>query len=184
MSRLLTWLKTVGGQNVSKKIPKYVKLDLIWWSKFLIIYNGVSMMFLQDFSTPDCILSCDSTLVGCGGLCGDLYFHKIFPKFIQKKKLHINALELLSLVVSLKLWTYRLQGLKVVIYCDNSSSVTVVNSGACMNSFMQSCLREICFLAASYEFVLKCLHLTTVENRLADLLSRWDLHSTISEGIL
>jgi hypothetical protein len=46
---------------------------------------------------------------------------------------------------------------------------------------MQSCLREICFLAASYEFVLKCRHLTTVENRLADLLSRWDLHSTICE---
>jgi hypothetical protein len=180
----LTWLKTVGGQNVSKKIPKYVKLDLVWWSKFLIIYNGASMMFLQDFSTPDCILSCDSTLVGCGGLCGNLYFHKIFPRFIQKKQLHINALELLCLVVSLKRWAHRLRGLKVVIYCDNSSSVTVVNSGACRNSFMKSCLTEICFLAASYKFVLKCRHLTTVENRLADLLSRWDLHSTISEEFL
>ena len=72
----------------------------------------------------------------------------------------------------------------MVIYCDNSSSVTVVNSGACRNSFMKSCLREICFLAASYKFVLKCRHLTTVENRLADLLSRWDLHSTISEEFL
>ena len=110
VSMLLTWLKTFGGQNVSKKIPKYVKLDLVWWSKFLIIYNGVSMMFLQDFSTPDCILSCDSTLVGCGGLCDDLYFHKIFPRFIQKKKLHINTLELLCLVVSLKLWAHRLRG--------------------------------------------------------------------------
>jgi hypothetical protein len=78
----------------------------------MIIYNGVSMMFLQDFSTPDCILSCDSTLVGCGGLCGDLYFHKIFPRFIQKKQLHINVLELLCLVVSLKLWAHRLRGLK------------------------------------------------------------------------
>ena len=156
-------------------------MDLVWWSKFLIIDNGVSMMFLQDFSTPDCILFCDSTLVGCGGLCGDLYFHKIFPRFIQKKKLHINAPELLCLIVSLKLWLYRLQ---VVIYCDNSSSVTVVYSGACRNTFVQSGLREICFLAASYEFVLKCRHLTTVENRLADLLSRWDLHSTISEEFL
>jgi hypothetical protein len=32
--------------------------------------------------------------------------------------------------------------------------------------------------------VLKCRHLTTFENRLADLLSRWDLHSTISEEFL
>jgi hypothetical protein len=51
----------------------------------LIIYNGVSVMFQQDFSTPDCILSCDSTLVGCGGLCDDLYFHKIFPKFTNSR---------------------------------------------------------------------------------------------------
>ena len=29
VSRLLTWLKTFGCQNVSKKIPKYVKLDLV-----------------------------------------------------------------------------------------------------------------------------------------------------------
>ena len=62
VSRLLTWLETFEAQNVSKKILKYVKLDLVWWSKFLFIYNGVSVMFLHDFSTPDCILSCDSTL--------------------------------------------------------------------------------------------------------------------------
>ena len=62
VSRLLTWLETFEAQNVSKKILKYVKLDLVWWSQFLFIYNGVSVMFLHDFSTPDCILSCDSTL--------------------------------------------------------------------------------------------------------------------------
>jgi hypothetical protein len=50
-----------------------------------------------------------------------------------------------SLIVECKsLWAHRLQGLKVVIYCDNSSSVTVVNSGACRNSFMQSCRQQIC----------------------------------------
>ena len=32
--------------------------------------------------------------------------------------------------------------------------------------------------------LLKCGHLTTVENRLADVLSRCDLHSTISEEFL
>ena len=36
----------------------------------------------------------------------------------------------------------------------------------------------------SWLLVLKCRHLTTVENRLADLLSKWDLHSTISEEFL
>jgi hypothetical protein len=62
--KIQIWLNTFGGQNVSKKIPKYVKLDLVWWSTFLIIYNGVSMMFLQDVSIPD------ST---------KMKFHPVFP---------------------------------------------------------------------------------------------------------
>ena len=49
---------------------------------------------------------------------------------------------------------------------------------------MQSCLREICYLADTYKFVLKCRHLTTVENRLADVLSKWVLHTTFSEEFL
>ncbi|VDI40411.1 Hypothetical predicted protein [Mytilus galloprovincialis] len=57
VSRLLVWLRTFGGQNITKRVPKYIKLDLVWWSKFLDIYNGVSMMFLIDWSSPDCVLS-------------------------------------------------------------------------------------------------------------------------------
>ena len=77
VSRLLTWLKTFGGQNVSN-----VKLDLVWWSKFLIIYNGVSMMFLKDFSTPDCILSCLLDVADCVAIC---IFTKSFPGLFKRK---------------------------------------------------------------------------------------------------
>ena len=139
------------------------------------------MMFLQDWSSPDCVLSCDSTLVGCGGICGNVYFHTVFPAFIRHKRLHINALELLSVMVCVKVWSCKLKGSKIVIYCDNSSSVSVLNSGACRNSFMQSCLREICFEAASNEFEIKARHLSTNENRIADMLSRWDLDFSIRD---
>jgi hypothetical protein len=37
---------------------------------------------------------------------------------------------------------------KVVINCDNMVSVRVLNTGASRNSFLQSCLREICYIAA------------------------------------
>ncbi|CAC5384078.1 unnamed protein product [Mytilus coruscus] len=184
VSRLLVWLRTFVGQNITKRVPKYIKLDLVWWSKFLDIYNGVSMMFLIDWSSPDCVLSCDSTLVGCGGICNGRYFHTVFPAFIRRKQLHINALELLCVMVCLKVWASVLEGSKIVIYCDNSSSVTVLNSGACRNAFMQSCLREICFLTASHEFQVKGRHLSGEANRFADMLSRWDMDPGISTEFL
>ncbi|CAC5407586.1 unnamed protein product [Mytilus coruscus] len=104
--------------------------------------------------------------------------------FIRRKQLHINALELLCVMVCLKVWASVLEGSKIVIYCDNSSSVTVLNSGACRNAFMQSCLREICFLTASHEFQVKGRHLSGEANRVADMLSRWDMDPCISTEFL
>ncbi|CAC5377988.1 unnamed protein product [Mytilus coruscus] len=142
------------------------------------------MMFLIDWSSPDCVLFCDSTLVGCGGICNGRYFHTVFPAFIRRKQLHINALELLCGMECLKVWASVLDGSKIVIYYDNSSSVTVLNSGACRNAFMQSCLREICFLTASHEFQVKGRHLSGEANRVADMLSRWDMDPGISTEFL
>ena len=49
---------------------------------------------------------------------------------------------------------------------------------------MQACLREICFLAAVGEFELKARHIEGVNNRLSDLLSRWDLDAKYSRDFL
>lgn len=54
--------------------------------------------------------------------------------------------------VCLKVWVSVILGSKVVIYKDNLSAVTVLNSGDCRNAFMQSDLREKCFLKTSLEF--------------------------------
>ncbi|CAC5360758.1 unnamed protein product [Mytilus coruscus] len=40
---------------------------------------------------------------------------------------------------------------------------------------MQSCLREICVLTAGHEFQVKGRHLSGEANRVADMLSRWDM---------
>ena len=62
------------------------------------------------------VIACPS---GCGGMMQSEYFHEEFPPSIAQ---HINALELLTIVVALKIWGNRLRGKKVLIYCDNMSS--------------------------------------------------------------
>ena len=77
-------------------------------------------MLLEEFSEPDSLFSCDACPSGCGGMMQDSYFHEEFPPFIQEMKLLINALELLTIVVALKLWVTKLRGKKVLILCVSS----------------------------------------------------------------
>ena len=58
--------------------------------------------------------------------------------------------------------------------CDNAVAVTVLNTRRCRNSFLNSCLHELCYLAAIHEFEVRAVHFPGVSICYADLLSRWD----------
>ena len=131
-------------------------------------------MCLKEWSAPDEFLASDACLTGCGSWCAPEFYHSTFPGAISSQQLHINALELLTIVVSLKLWGNRFKGKRVCVYCDNEASVTVLNTGRSRDVFMQQCLREVCFLAAVGEFEVRAVHLPGVDNCIPDLLSRWD----------
>jgi hypothetical protein len=103
ISRMLEFLRSFRGESVLPLPREFVK-DLQWWSKFMVEYNGVSMMSVEEWSKPDEILASDACLVGAGGWYNGNYFHCNFPDFIQNQGLHINALELLTVIVCMKLW--------------------------------------------------------------------------------
>lgn len=158
------------------ELPDYIKGDLEWWNTYLPLYNGVSMMLVDNWSEPDELLATDSCLQGCGGVSGSEFFHASFPRSIIDLNLHINALELLTIVVALKIWGGNFRGRRIVVLCDNMSSCLALNKGSTRCSFMQGCLRDICFLSAIFEFEIRAQHISGINNRLPDLLSRWDLH--------
>ena len=57
ISRLLTWLRSLqvdkSDRFLKNIIPDFAKKDLIWWSRFLPIYNCVSKMLYEEWSSPD-----------------------------------------------------------------------------------------------------------------------------------
>jgi hypothetical protein len=171
--RLLTFLRTFSPDAGLLCIPVYVKKDLLWWSEFLPLYNGVSMMAIEEWSSPDGVFACDACLDGCGGMFEGQYFHALFPCFVREQGLDINCLELLTICVCLRVWRADLCGKRITVKCDNNTSVIVLNSGASRHPFLQSCLREICFLAAIHQFEIRGVHIEGSKNRVPDLLSRW-----------
>ena len=182
-SRMLNFLRTMED-NVSYEITLDFRRDVYWWFSFMRQFNGVSYIIQEDWSLPDSVLATDACLSGCGGVCGDQYFHAVFPEFIASQGLHINALELLAVLVGLKLWSHKLKYRRFVIQCDNMASVTVINSGKTRDLFLQACLRELCFVASVNNFEVQAVHIAGVCNRLPDLLSRIHLHEKYHHSFL
>jgi hypothetical protein len=133
---------------------------------------------LKNGLNPDTLFSCDACLEGLGGMFEDQFVHAIFPPFITEQNLHINCLELLTTVVSLRTWGKHMTGKKILVFCDNEASVQVLNSGHTRDPFMQNCLREICFYAANLQFEVKAKYISGENNRLPDYLSRWEIDKT------
>lgn len=52
----------------------------------------------------------------------------------------------------------------------------LINRGMSREEYHQACLREICYIAALNEFIVRTQHIRTKENRVADILSRYHLN--------
>ena len=176
VARLLKWLRSIyGSSEFFHVIPDYVRKDLMWWNRFLPLYNGISLLEFENWSEPDAICSSDSCLTGCGGFWKGCYFHREFPDNILDKKFHISVLEMLAIIILLRLWGHYFKGQRIVIFCDNLSVCQILSSGKSKSEPLQDCLREICYLAACNQFEIKTQHLASDENRISDILSRWHL---------
>ena len=172
MARILNTLRDMQEEGPVTLDENFLQ-DVYWWQQFAPTYNGISLMPLTDWSEPDEIVACDACLDGCGGFNQKEYFHCRFPAFVETQEQHINALELLALIVALKLWGRAWKGSRIKLKCDNSTAVTVLNTGRTKDPFLQACLREVCFLAATCECEIRAVHISGRSNRIPDLLSRW-----------
>ena len=133
-------------------VPEYVKKDILWWYKFLPLYNGVSLMLYEEWSEPDSLCSSDSCLIGCGGFGEGKYFHAAFPQKIINTMYGITILEMLAVIVCLKLWGNHFRGKKIQMFYVSLPVCVLVNNGKSSSENLQDCLREVAFLAARYEF--------------------------------
>ena len=174
MARLLTSLHECK-HNASHRYPisTTALLDIQWWLEFLPRYHRISLIkpSLWDFESLN--FSTDTCLQGGGATCQTECISFAFPDCISMYSLHINALELFTIVVALKHWAPQLQGRKFTVACNNSSAVAVIMSNTSRDPFMQRCLRQLCFKAAVFDFEVRALHVPGRHNQFADYLSCW-----------
>ena len=130
MSRLLNALRSCSSspKRTVHPVSDDLRADIIWWLYFLSHYNGVSVIPSDVLISNPELFATDACLTGCGAVCFGECFHREFPDFILTQHQHINELELLTVVISIKLWAPKLQGLGVELLSDNATCVSVINS--------------------------------------------------------
>ena len=175
IARMLEFMRDLP-QTGQYEVTDDFRKDLLWWRKFLPRYNGVSMMALEEWSAPDQIFATDACLTGYGCWYPERneFIHNTFPSIVLEQQLSINALEMLTIMIGCKVWGRFWRGKRIVVHCDNETSVLCLNKGRAWDSFLLACLREIEMLAATHEFELRGNWIAGVENRIPDALSRWD----------
>ena len=177
ISRLLNLLRGMV-RGVHYYIDFQTKKDIEWWKNFLPTYNGVSIMWLDQFLEPDFVVATDACKSGLGGVCGNEYFHfKLRGDYLNY---NIAYLEVLAVIMALKCWKNKLRGKSIVMKCDNMSVVQVINGGRSRDLVLQAAMREVIYLAAVGEFNVHLEHIMGVSNRVPDWLSRWHTRDGVS----
>ena len=110
----------------------------------------------MDTKLPDCTpITIDACLIGCGGAYGmDIYFAN-FPQFVIDKELNISELEMLNAVIAIKLWSEKLANQTIVLQCDNTAAVSVIQMGRGRDPFLLACAREIWTHTARFHVIIQ-----------------------------
>jgi ribonuclease HI len=95
----------------------------------------------------------------------------------------INVLELMTIMVALKLWSSTLGNRRIQIYCDNMTSVNVINAGKSRDKMLLALIREIAFICAKINSQIRAIHISGQSNTLSDWLSRAPVDSTANKKL-
>ena len=181
MGRLLTQLRDLSGKRDHEKVrlEDQSRKDLLWWSKFLRTFNGVSMIVNEDaiplsleqlLDTPEKVCAGDSTPTGIGAWHSWEYWSQLVPQHLLGLPIHI--LEFWAVIVSCKLWGEKWTGQVIQIFTDNDSVADVITYEKPRDPEMLSLLREFIYIVCEKKFIPVLRKISSEDNILADHISR------------
>ena len=155
--RLLNLLCKFPHFGTHKLTEEAIK-DVKWWKTFLPEFNGVGILWLEEWQ-PDVFAASDTCLTGAGGWCQGNYFHAKFPSHILWEQHPICSAS----------WNFNLMCDSQAVGWKNDRKETLIcmwlwghcechKFGKLKDTFMQKCLRELTYVATKYQFYIHAKH--------------------------
>lgn len=153
--------------------------DIRMWLLFLQQWNGVSMFYdSKRTASHDMELYTDASLIGHGGYFQGHWFCANWPHSLIKELEGCDSMafrELYPIVVAALLWAPSWSKKRILFYCDNMSTVQIVQKGRSKVPCIMQLMRRLTWTSAKFNFCIYAQHLPGVTNNIADSLSRLQL---------
>lgn len=155
-----------------------VRADVEWWHDFAGDWNGISLLYEQEWTdAPRIELFTDACQSGLGARFGTEWFEQRWTdehRAAARRNLRDSMpfYELFALVAAASTWGARWAGKKIIFRCDCEPVVFAVNSGGSSDPGMAHLLRQLGLIACRGQFDFRCEHIAGVDNGVADVLSR------------
>ena len=160
------------------KLSQDTILDLSMWLEFLnspICYSCPFMDFavLTNEELEWYTDAAKAVGKGFGGYHWNQWFAGVWDRnFLEEKDPSIEFLELYAVTIAVLLWTAQHKNKRIVLFCDNSSVVHMINkqSSKCRNCM--TLIRVITLESLTQNTRVYAKHVSTEKNEIADALSR------------
>jgi hypothetical protein len=161
-------------------VTQAIRADLTWWHRFLLHWNGIRLLRLVEERPTHFLWTDASTNFGLGGYILD---HRAQPVSIDhvfaarvpsrgQAKDDIQFREMLAIKFAFKRFLPRLAGSLVTAHCDNEAVCHGLRKSTIHGPAI-SPLRELALLLAAHDIIVVPIWISSEENTLADLLSRF-----------
>ena len=125
-------------------------------------------------AAPAAVLTSDTSGGwGCVAYAGPHLFMLKWAGHISE--CHITLKEMVPIVIVAALWGPTWRGKSVLVQCENSAVVSIINHGASKNQDTMHLARCLAFITAKFDFHMQASHIKRIDNILADALSRDNL---------
>ena len=178
--------EALGISSIS--VSNAFRADLHFWIKYATLCNGQALL-LRHCELHPLYFSTDASLLGIGGFLDGDFFHASFSNLRRHASpahsldahlwpgaaavpSHIGYNELFAIWWALVLWGPRLRGLHVRLFVDNQNAVVALRQATHRNPFYMHIIRRIYWIMASEGFRLYPEYIPSLDNTLADILSR------------
>lgn len=165
------------------RVDQDIKSDLLMWKQFLKLDTALCRPFM-DFhqilqaDTLDFYSDASKSQIraGFGVVFGRYWTYQEFPPWVvQDPDIAIHTLELYAVLIGVALFSHKLKGRRVEIFCDNQAVVAMINKGTSKCKTCMRFIRSITFISMQHQVRYFAKYVKSLENTRADALSRLDL---------
>ena len=158
-----------------------MRRDLQWWHRFLSTWNDIKMLKSRRqtyhiwTNVFDLLDMRNYILINLIDVSVKRFSHRFATRF---KRLHINVKKMIAVLFAIRKWLNILKETHLYLYDDNFVVVFDLQKRS-INDFVMSSLRDICMLLARRDIVVSSIWISTKNNLLVDILSRFQFDKIV-----